>query len=89
MEAGMAPSESTTTTASKINEYRASAVKCEQRAKKTCNLADREWQMILARAYLMLAEAEAERSALRGREIPVRTAAQAKPASAARPAFVN
>jgi hypothetical protein len=75
--------------ASKINEYRASAVRCEQRAKKTRNQADREWQMILARAYLMLAEAEAERGALRGSEVPVRAAAQAEPASAARPAFVN
>jgi hypothetical protein len=89
MEAGMASSESTTRTAFKINEYRASAVKCEQRAKKTRNQVDREWQMILARAYLMLAEAEAERSALHGRENSVRAAAQAEPASAARPACVN
>ena len=50
--------------ASKINEYRASAARCEQRAKKTRNQADREWQMTLARAFLMLAEAEAERDRL-------------------------
>jgi hypothetical protein len=48
--------------ASKIDEYRAGAVRCEQRAKKTRNQADREWQICLARAYLMLAEAEAERT---------------------------
>jgi hypothetical protein len=29
--------------APKINEYRASAVRCEQRAKKTRNQADRDW----------------------------------------------
>jgi hypothetical protein len=48
--------------APKINEYRASAVRCEQRAKKTRNQADRDWYMTLARAFLVLAEAEAERS---------------------------
>ena len=84
----MAASQRTTRTASKIDEYRASAVKCEQRAKKTRNQGDREWQMILARAYLMLAEAEAERSALHGRKNTGRAATQAEPASAARPAFV-
>ena len=84
----MAASERTTRTACKIDEYRASAVKCEQRAKKTRNQGDREWQMILARAYLMLAEAEAERSALHGRKNTGRAATQAEPASAARPAFV-
>ena len=55
MEAGMAKT-------SKINEYRAGAARCEQRAKKTRNQADREWQLCLARAYRMLAEAEAERA---------------------------
>jgi hypothetical protein len=60
---------------SKIDQYRAGAVRCEMRAKKMRNRPDSEWQMILARAYLMLAEAEAERSALRGREIPARAAA--------------
>jgi len=48
--------------ASKIDEYRAGAIRCEQRAKKMRNQADREWQVCLARAYLMLAEAEAERA---------------------------
>ena len=48
--------------ASKIDEYRAGAVRCEQRAKKTRNQADREWQICLARAYLILAEAETERA---------------------------
>jgi hypothetical protein len=54
MEAGT----TATKTRSKINEYRAGAVRCEQRAKKTRNQADREWQTILARAYRILAEAE-------------------------------
>jgi hypothetical protein len=49
---------------SKIDEYRARAVSCERRAKKTRNEVDREWQMTLARAFLMLAEAEAERDRL-------------------------
>jgi hypothetical protein len=62
--------------ASKIDEYRAGAVRCEQRAKKTRNQADREWQICLARAYLMLAEAESERAAaLRGRDIRANKAA--------------
>jgi hypothetical protein len=50
--------------ASKINEYRASAARCEQRARKTRNQADQEWYMTLARAFLVLAEAEAERGRL-------------------------
>jgi hypothetical protein len=80
MEAGMVMSVRTvvsvrtTKTRSKIDEYRAGAVRCEQRAKKTRNPADREWQMTLSRAYLMLAEAEAERSVLLG-EISPRAAA--------------
>ena len=57
MEAGMAKT-------SKADEYRAGAVRCEQRAKKTRTQDAREWEMTLARAYRMLAEAEAERSAL-------------------------
>jgi hypothetical protein len=48
--------------ASRIVEYRAEAARCEQKAKKARDQAEREWQMVLARAYLMLAEAEAERS---------------------------
>jgi hypothetical protein len=60
---------------SKTDEYRAGAVRCEQRAKKTRNEADREWQMILACTYRMLAEAEEERCALLGRGIPANRAA--------------
>jgi hypothetical protein len=45
---------------SKIDQYRAGAVRCEQRAKKMRNQADRDWQLCLARAYRLLAEAEAE-----------------------------
>jgi hypothetical protein len=72
MEAGMALSVRTvvsvraTKTTSKIDEYRAGAVRCEQRAKKTRNQADREWQTILARAYRILAEAETQRFAREG-----------------------
>jgi len=51
METGMAKT-------SKINDYRAGAVRCEQRAKKMRNQADRDWQLCLARAYRILAEAE-------------------------------
>ena len=61
--------------ASKIDQYRAGAVRCEQRAKKTRNDAHREWQTTLARAYRILAEAEVERSALLGRGIPANRAA--------------
>jgi hypothetical protein len=64
-----------TTMASKIDDYRAGAVRCELRAKKMRNQDDREWQMSLARAYRILAEAEAERSALLGREIRTNKAA--------------
>jgi hypothetical protein len=60
---------------SKINDYRAGALRCEQRAKKARTQDAREWQMTLARAYRILAEAEAERSALLGREISARAAA--------------
>jgi hypothetical protein len=49
---------------SKIDEYLANAVRCEQKAKKMRNTEDREWQFILARVYQMLAEAEAERIVL-------------------------
>jgi hypothetical protein len=61
--------------ASRIDKYRAGAVRCEERAKKTRNREDREWQMTLARAYRMLAEAEAEYAALHGREIQSNKAA--------------
>ena len=40
--------------------YRAGAVKCEWQAEMMRNAADREWQRCLARAFRMLAEAEAE-----------------------------
>jgi hypothetical protein len=60
---------------SKIDQYRAGAVRCELRAKKMRNQDDREWQLCLARAYRVLAEAEAERSGLRGREILANRAA--------------
>jgi hypothetical protein len=75
---------------SKINPYRAGAARCEQRAKEMRNQGDREWQLCLARAYRVLAQAEAERSVSRGRKIRVNgVAAQAVSASAARPASVN
>jgi hypothetical protein len=45
---------------SKIDEYRAGAVEYELRAKKTRNPADR--LLTVARAYRILAEAEAEGS---------------------------
>jgi hypothetical protein len=57
MEAGMAKT-------SKINDYRVGAARCEQRAKKARTQDAREWQMILARAYQVLAEGEAEPRAL-------------------------
>ena len=49
----------------KAREYQARAQLCEQRAKTMRNREDREWQLCLARAYLLLAEAEATRSILR------------------------
>jgi hypothetical protein len=53
----------------KIAEYRAGARRWEQRANKTRCQVDREWQMTLARAYLMLAEAE--RAALLAKGSPL------------------
>jgi hypothetical protein len=58
---------------SKIEEYRANAARCEWNAKKTRNQEDREWQSCLARAYRMLAEAEAERGVLHGKLTTGRT----------------
>jgi hypothetical protein len=57
--------------ASKIDEYRAGALRWEQRAKKARNQADRDWQLSLAGGYRMLAAetAAAERCALHGKEI--------------------
>jgi hypothetical protein len=44
----------------KLREYRARAAQCEERARKMRSPKDREWQMVLARAYRMLAEMESE-----------------------------
>lgn len=49
----------------KAREYQAKAQQCEQRSKKMRNQGDREWQLCLARAYRLLADAEVERSMLR------------------------
>ena len=49
----------------KAREYLARAEQYEQRAKKIRNQEDREWQLCLARAYRILAEAEATRSLLK------------------------
>jgi hypothetical protein len=46
----------------KAREYQAKAEQYEQRAKRMRNQEDREWQLCLARAYRMLAEAEATRN---------------------------
>ena len=45
---------------SKTRGYLAKAKQCEERAKKIRTPENREWQMILSRAYRMLAEAESE-----------------------------
>jgi hypothetical protein len=47
----------------KAREYQAKAAQCEQRARKTRNPPDREWQMLLANAYRALAEMESEAAA--------------------------
>jgi hypothetical protein len=47
--------------ASKVDEYRTGAARCEQQAKKVRDPGEREWKMCLARAYRMLAEIETER----------------------------
>jgi hypothetical protein len=44
----------------KVREYQAGAKRCEERARKVRDPRTREWQMILARSYRMLAEAEIE-----------------------------
>jgi hypothetical protein len=44
----------------KARGYLAKAKQREQRAKKTRDLKHREWQLTLARAYRILAEAENE-----------------------------
>jgi hypothetical protein len=45
---------------SKSREYLAKAKRCEERARKVRDPESREWQMILAHAYRMLAEAASE-----------------------------
>ena len=45
---------------SKARGYLAKAKQCEQRARKARCPDNREWQLILAGAYRMLAEAESE-----------------------------
>jgi hypothetical protein len=47
----------------KVREYRARALRCEERAKKARNPRDREWQMVLAHVFRILAEAEIETAA--------------------------
>jgi hypothetical protein len=44
----------------KAREYRTRATHCETRARKARNPKDREWQMVLASAYKVLAEMEGE-----------------------------
>jgi len=44
----------------KAMEYRFRAARCDERAKRERDPEKREWQLILARAYRMLAEAESE-----------------------------
>ena len=44
----------------KAKEYRTKAARCEDRARRERDPENREWQLILARAYRMLAEAESE-----------------------------
>jgi hypothetical protein len=45
---------------SKAREYQAKAKQCDERAKKTRCPENRDWQLIRARVYRMLAEAEGE-----------------------------
>ena len=44
----------------KAKDYRARAARCEERARRERDPENREWQLILARAYRMLAEAASE-----------------------------
>ena len=55
--------------ASHVDEYRAGAARCEQQAKNASNPAERDWQMCLSRAYLMLAQAETERPSMEFTEV--------------------
>ena len=45
---------------SKVKDYQGKAKQRENRARATRDPENREWQTILARAYLILAEAESE-----------------------------
>jgi hypothetical protein len=45
---------------SKAREFQTKAKQCEERAKKVRDLENKDWQIILARAYRMLAAAESE-----------------------------
>jgi hypothetical protein len=49
----------------KVRKYLARAAQCEERAKKGRSPQDREWQMVLARAYRVLAETDSEAAAQR------------------------
>ena len=44
----------------KGREYLARAKRCEDRAKKLRDPRDREWQVVLARAYRIVAEAHSD-----------------------------
>jgi hypothetical protein len=43
--------------------YIVKAKQCEERARRVRDLKDKDWQMVLARAYRMLAEAATEAAA--------------------------
>jgi len=53
---------------SKAREYQAKAAQYEERARKMRSPKDREWHMVCARAYRMLAENESKVAA-QGQEI--------------------
>jgi hypothetical protein len=52
----------------KTRDYLVKAKKCEKRATKMHRLEDREWQLVLAQAYRILAESEMEAAAQRKRQ---------------------
>src|SRR6478735_5602937 len=54
-------------------EYLAKAKRCEGRAANMHRPEDRQWQLILARAYRMVAESEVEAAAQRKRQERSRT----------------
>ena len=67
----------------KGREYLTKAKRCEARATKRRCPEDREWQLILGRAYRMLAEMEVEAAALRNRWERSRTSMLVGPPTAA------